>query len=108
MRRKKILQFYFNWPFRTFSEPKQIKEGNSISDVVARSIRAFDPQFMAAHKLERIEQPEWSPPFLRFLIERHGGTVHGPSRKQRDPLRKSRQPRKYDKSLHGFTTVLLQ
>ena len=35
---------------------------------------------MAAYKLERMEQPEWEPPFLRFLIERHGGTVHGSTR----------------------------
>jgi hypothetical protein len=33
-----------------------------------------------AYKLHRIEDPTWTPPFLEFLIERHGQTVAGSSR----------------------------
>jgi hypothetical protein len=36
---------------------------------------------MRPHKLLlRMEDPSWEPPFLRFVIERHGGTVLGSSR----------------------------
>jgi hypothetical protein len=36
---------------------------------------------MKAYKLAgRVEQPTWEPPFLSFIIERHGGTVQGSSR----------------------------
>jgi len=35
---------------------------------------------MAAHKLWRMERVEWHPPFLSFIIERHGGTVSGSTR----------------------------
>lgn len=35
---------------------------------------------MGKGKLERIEQVSWSPPNLRFIVERHGGTAMGSSR----------------------------
>ena len=35
---------------------------------------------LEAYKLHRIEDPTWTPPFLEFLIERHGQTVLGSSR----------------------------
>lgn len=35
---------------------------------------------MGKGKLERIEQVSWAPPNLRFIVERHGGTVMGSSR----------------------------
>jgi hypothetical protein len=35
---------------------------------------------MTADKLDRMEEPEWALPLLRFLIERHGRTVHGSTR----------------------------
>ena len=36
---------------------------------------------MAGHKLiGRMENVEWHPPILTFLIERHGGTVLGSAR----------------------------
>ena len=35
---------------------------------------------MASRKLQRIENPSWAAPILRFTIERHGGTVRGSSR----------------------------
>jgi hypothetical protein len=34
---------------------------------------------MEAHKLNRIENPHWDPPVLRFGIERHGALVGGGS-----------------------------
>ena len=35
---------------------------------------------MTAVKLSRIEDPEWSPPTLTFIVERHGGTQFGSTR----------------------------
>jgi hypothetical protein len=35
---------------------------------------------MEARKLSRMENPEWLPPVLTFVVERHGGTVNGSSR----------------------------
>ena len=35
---------------------------------------------MAAHKLRRLERPEWDPLHLTFWVERHGGTVLGSTR----------------------------
>jgi hypothetical protein len=32
---------------------------------------------MAAHKLDRAEDLEWDPPFIRFTVERHGAVVLG-------------------------------
>ena len=39
-----------------------------------------DEEGMSSSKVHRIEQPEWSPPVLTFVIERHGATVMGSSR----------------------------
>lgn len=35
---------------------------------------------MTAGKLVRIEDPEWSPPQLTFIVERHGGSQFGSTR----------------------------
>src|SRR5713101_1397585 len=35
---------------------------------------------MCADKLYRLEDLEWNPPVLSFVIERHGGTVKGSTR----------------------------
>jgi hypothetical protein len=43
-------------------------------------LNGFDAEGMAAEKLDRIEQVEWNPPRLTFVIERHGGTVMGSTR----------------------------
>jgi len=40
-------------------------------------------QAMEPRKLRRMENPEWRPPVLTFTIERHGGTVHGSTRADR-------------------------
>jgi hypothetical protein len=37
---------------------------------------------MFAKKLDRMEDPQWNPPKLTFLLERHGRTVQGSSRAQ--------------------------
>ena len=39
-----------------------------------------DAEGMGAWKLPRMEDPEWEPPVLSFIIERHGATVCGSSR----------------------------
>ena len=36
-----------------------------------------DEHAMAAYKLDRMEEPSWSPPFLCFDIERHGAIAMG-------------------------------
>ncbi len=35
---------------------------------------------MAAYKLDRIEDPDWAPPILSFIVERHGATALGSTR----------------------------
>ncbi len=35
---------------------------------------------MAAYKLDRIEDPDWAPPILSFVVDRHGATVLGSTR----------------------------
>jgi len=42
--------------------------------------RCSNEHGMTVEKLYRWEDPVWEPPYLRFTIERHGGTVHGSSR----------------------------
>jgi hypothetical protein len=41
------------------------------------SLDGGDEHAMAAYKLDRMEEPSWSPPLLYFDIERHGATVNG-------------------------------
>ena len=38
---------------------------------------------MEPRKLHRMENPEWRPPLLTFVVERHGGTVLGSTRADR-------------------------
>ncbi len=42
-----------------------------------------DQESMEAYKLERMDEPWWDPPLLKFIIERHGGTVLGSTRAER-------------------------
>jgi hypothetical protein len=35
---------------------------------------------MEPRKLSRMKKPEWLPPVLTFVVERHGGTVNGSTR----------------------------
>ncbi|MGA2621986.1 MAG: hypothetical protein ABSF26_30665 [Thermoguttaceae bacterium] len=37
-------------------------------------------QAMAPYKLRRMERVAWNPPILKFVVERHGGTMMGSSR----------------------------
>ena len=39
-----------------------------------------DDERMYSHKLQRLEELEWRPPILRFIIERHGALMMGSSR----------------------------
>lgn len=38
---------------------------------------------MATYKVERMEDPNWNPPIFTFIIERHGATVLGSTRAER-------------------------
>jgi hypothetical protein len=40
-------------------------------------------QAMAEYKLDRMEAPSWNPPVLSFTIERHGATVMGSTRAEK-------------------------
>ena len=42
-----------------------------------------DQQAMAAHKLRRAEDLTWEPLTLSFILERHGGTVQGSKRAEK-------------------------
>jgi hypothetical protein len=42
------------------------------ADLEGASDEAMEPW-----KLGRMENPEWLPPVLTFVVERHGGTVLG-------------------------------
>lgn len=42
---------------------------------------------MEPRKLRRMKSPEWQPPFLTFILERHGGTVLGSTRADRQAWR---------------------
>ena len=44
-------------------------------DLEGSSWEAMEPR-----KLGRMEKPEWRPPLLTFVVERHGGTVNGSTR----------------------------
>jgi hypothetical protein len=44
-----------------------------------RELSGSEDWAMAAHKLDRIEDPRWNPPHLTFQIERHGAVVVGGS-----------------------------
>jgi hypothetical protein len=44
------------------------------------SLDGADDEAMASWKLGRMEGPEWRPPLLTFVIERHGGFVLGSTR----------------------------
>lgn len=43
-------------------------------------IEGSNEQGMDDHKLHRIENPRWDPPYVIFELERHGATVAGSSR----------------------------
>jgi len=44
------------------------------------SISDSDVQSTSREKMYRLEQIDWSPPILTFILERHGGTVNGSTR----------------------------
>jgi len=46
-------------------------------------LEGCEEQGMHAGKLPRAEQVRWDPPVLSFVIERHGGTVCGSTRAER-------------------------
>ena len=64
-------------------QPGQVDDTTDLERVLAASWDEFtgDDGGMAGHKLlARMEDVTWNPPVLRFVIERHGGTVLGSTR----------------------------
>ncbi len=58
---------------------------SDVRDLIAAAwdeLDGGDEQAMAARKVDRVEKLEWNPPYLTFVIERHGGTVHGSKRSE--------------------------
>jgi hypothetical protein len=63
--------------------PGEVKDTNTVVKLLApcwSSLPGSDEQKTWAYKLDRMEQVEWQPPVLSFVIERHGGAVLGSSR----------------------------
>jgi len=62
----------------------KISNSTELEDVLAECWDEFDgsdANKMAGYKLHgRMENIDWNPPVLSFIIERHGGTVQGSSR----------------------------
>ena len=57
-----------------------IPSTNEVSTLLARcwdALKITNRQGMRPDKLHRMEEVDWDPPRLSFLIERHGGTVRG-------------------------------
>lgn len=61
------------------AQPKgKIRNVESVEMVLKSVWHLFEGSYdnaMAAQKLGRMENLEWNPPILSFVIERHGGTV---------------------------------
>lgn len=58
---------------------------------------------MASYKLRgRLENAEWHPPILHFEIERHGGTVRGSSRAERQAWRVDIDERTTSSQIIGY------
>lgn len=61
-----------------------VKDTTELSRLLARCWCEFsgcnDGGMVADKLVGRIESVEWNPPHLKFIIERHGGTVHGSAR----------------------------
>jgi hypothetical protein len=64
--------------------PGQIRQPSGLDELLAQawpSLCVGDTRGMEPYKLfGRMEEIEWHPPKLSFVIERHGGTVQGSSR----------------------------
>jgi hypothetical protein len=60
-----------------------VKDPTILATLLAECWEEFqgcDQENMTANKLFRMEDVHWQPPLLKFVLERHGGTVHGSSR----------------------------
>lgn len=68
----------------TSIHPGQISDSTELEHFLAECWDEFDgsdANKMAGYKLHgRMENIEWNPPVLSFIIERHGGTVQGSTR----------------------------
>jgi hypothetical protein len=65
-------------------EPGPVEQTNQLERLLANAWDDLDggnETGMTSHKLiGRMENAEWHPPRLSFVVERHGGTVQGSSR----------------------------
>ena len=69
--------------FLESQEPGRVAEVDRLTTLLAEywcDFAGCEAEGMREDKLQRIEDPEWDPPILRFNIERHGGIVLGSSR----------------------------
>lgn len=66
--------------------PGYITDESKLDDVELALMGSWDlfaghnQNKMAPWKLDRLDEVEWQPPILRFVVERHGGTVMGSTR----------------------------
>lgn len=63
--------------------PGPIEEADALVGLLAVAWLTFaggDDEAMASWKLPRMEDPEWRPPLLTFVIERHGAVALGGTR----------------------------
>jgi hypothetical protein len=69
--------------FLAAAGPGHIEDADALVGLLAAAWPSFagaDDEAMASWKLSRIEDPEWRPPLLTFLIERHGAVALGGTR----------------------------
>lgn len=69
--------------FLAATEPGPIEGAAALIALLAAvwpSLDGADDEAMGSWKLHRMEGPEWRPPLLTFVIERHGGFVLGGTR----------------------------
>ena len=63
--------------------PGPITDSQRLVDLLQRAwadLAGGEETKMEVYKLTRIEEPSWRPPRIKFIIERHGGTVLGSTR----------------------------
>src|SRR5438552_1276855 len=76
-----LLAYLQTIPPGSIADPTELEQ---VLSACWEQFRGGSEQGMAGYKLlGRIDDVRWAPPLLRFVIERHGGTVMGSSRAER-------------------------
>jgi hypothetical protein len=87
MKEERICMSQFLIDYLAGQEPGCLQDTAELERHLAACWGAFEGQgcegIAPAKLLGRLKQAEWSPPFLRFVIERHGGTCLGSTRAER-------------------------